>query len=177
MLRLKQSDRNSYTAQCAHIGLDSIQQRETWRLCHSSHCPRNHDLVNFFNVVKVTITGKAVLRSVRLFFIVDNYRPTLHIGLRTRTHTDRDNRHRSYKGSSIKDVRKKWPLFIPSSPCPQVSVFYQAPPPLWTSAFSIIHCSMVWQRNSWCCQIRCSLISSSGHFTPTPSGLICESCN
>ena len=26
-------------------------------------------------------------------------------------------------------------------------------------------------------KIRCSLISSSGHFTPTPCGLICGSCN
>ena len=43
---------------------------------------------------------------------------------------------------------QKWPLFI--SLCPQVSAFDHSP--LQTSAFSIIYCPMVWQRNSWCCQ-------------------------
>ena len=53
---------------------------------------------------------------------------------------------------TIKDVRKKmtrFPLPIPSvRRCPHLT---NLPSPLWTSAFNIIHCTMVWQCNSWCC--------------------------
>src|SRR6218665_2855964 len=56
----------------------------------------------------------------------------------------------SANGSSIKDVRKNDP-FSPPPPslCPGVSAFDQTP--VRTSAFNIMHCTMVWQCNSWCC--------------------------
>src|SRR6218665_2324153 len=69
-------------------------------------------------------------------------------------------------------------FLYPPSPCPQVSASDQPPSP---------HCgrphlasyTVLWSDSviAGAVKIRCSLISSSGHFTPTLCGLICGSCN
>ena len=64
---------------------------------------------------------------------------------------------------------QKGPLFLLPTSCPQVSAFDQHPlPPLRTSAFSIIHCSMVWQCNSWYSQKTLLIGLVIGSFYPYP---------
>ena len=82
------------------------------------------------------------------------------------------------KGSLIKDVRKKWPLFITPPPFPQVSAFDQPHLPPLCGRPHLASYTALWSDSviAGAIKIRCSLISSR-HFTPTPCGLICGSCN
>src|SRR6218665_2539367 len=86
------------------------------------------------------------------------------------THTRLPPQRLLIRGSSIKNVHKK-PPFPPSPPpvrrCPHLI----NPSPLCGRPHlsdSVIAGAL---------KIRYSLVSSSGHLTPTPCGLICRSCN
>src|SRR6218665_2299845 len=82
----------------------------------------------------------------------------------------------SAKGSSIKDVRKKMTPFhtplLPVRKCPHLTN-----PPLCGRPHLASYTAL-WSDSviAGAVKITCSLISS-GHFTPTPCGLICGSCN
>src|SRR6218665_801558 len=81
------------------------------------------------------------------------------------------------KGSSIKDVRKKDPFSYPLTPVRR-SPHLINPSPLCgrphLASYTALWSDIV---IVGALKIRCSLVSSSGHFTPTPCGLICGSCN
>src|SRR6218665_1667994 len=59
---------------------------------------------------------------------------------------------------------QKRPLFLP----PVLECPHLITPPLRTSAFSIIHCSMVRQCNSWCCQSTLLIELIIGAFSANP---------